>query len=630
MAATSKPKQTDPVFTMISSRFDALKHMVIPLKEKEVKISISKTNPGCFELNINGEVQGTQIGPGFDLLITQSTIEFRPQEIKIDNTSVTRVPLQSETSQEKPTQQKTLDNPPEQPREIRPPRKVLLQNRPTAIQTTSENNRTVKKATTENFSKQWALQIHVSDNTSYPLKYFLAAFGDSEKKLGLDTTGVMTIPSHSENDFTRQYILPFTSAENLEKAMKAGQLLRDGDQNITIQIWNPQGATQPVQHVPNSSGAKTTVVHRDGATTIFVKNISNKDQMDRLQQIFSSLGPVSHVTTTSYRTAIVEFENTDAAKKALQEHLPSPNQNLQCSKYIAIAKQRKQHPPTLDASHRAAAMPAQDTLDAAIGNTHERAQFSAEDNEQRPGGGGMDAVLPSEQSLTTTQLFIQSHWNKNADNNWTHDTKQLDEQLKTAGLVCAQVNSRGDCGYEAIIKAGVLTGNFRALKDKTLQFVRTNERSIRIQLVPFQRSGEIAENMDVFMQRIQHDLTTDGKYADNYTLQLVAWTLQRTIVIYDTFDFHQIELRGQHPWSTDNPASIAQPIYIAYRQHRMFSLYDAEYNPLGKLEGHYWAIVSLQQQPAIAVPTRNYFQPLDSPANHPTLGNGRRSAPPRQ
>eukprot|EP00291_Cryptomonas_curvata_P004549 CAMPEP_0172187300 /NCGR_PEP_ID=MMETSP1050-20130122/21270_1 /TAXON_ID=233186 /ORGANISM="Cryptomonas curvata, Strain CCAP979/52" /LENGTH=114 /DNA_ID=CAMNT_0012861625 /DNA_START=579 /DNA_END=920 /DNA_ORIENTATION=- len=95
---------------------------------------------------------------------------------------------------------------------------------------------------------------------------------DSEK-LGLDTTGVMTIPSHSETDFTRQYILPFKSAENLEKAMKVGQLLSDGDQNITIQIWNPQGATQPVPQVSSSPVAKTTVVH--GATSIFVKNVFN-------------------------------------------------------------------------------------------------------------------------------------------------------------------------------------------------------------------------------------------------------------------------------------------------------------------------------------------------------------------
>ncbi len=102
MAATSKSKQTGPASAMIS-QLDALKHMVIPLKEKEVKISISMTNPGCFELNINGEEQGTQIGPGFDLLIRQSAIEFRPQEIKIDNT---RVPLPTEMPREQPTQQK--------------------------------------------------------------------------------------------------------------------------------------------------------------------------------------------------------------------------------------------------------------------------------------------------------------------------------------------------------------------------------------------------------------------------------------------------------------------------------------------------------------------------------------------
>ncbi len=89
--------------------------------------------------------------------------------------------------------------------------------------------------------------------------------------------------------------------------------------------------------------------------------------MDRLQQIFSSVGLVSQVTPTSYRTAIVEFENADAAKKAFQDKLPSPNQNLQCSKYIAIAKQlNKQHPPMLDAPPRVAATLAQDPPNASI------------------------------------------------------------------------------------------------------------------------------------------------------------------------------------------------------------------------------------------------------------------------
>jgi hypothetical protein len=220
----------------------------------------------------------------------------------------------------------------------------------------------------------------------------------------------MTIPSPSETDFTCQYLLPFTAAENLERVMKAGQFLSEGDQNITIQIWNPgpQGAAKPVPQVSSSQAANKTVVQ--GTTSIFVKNIS-KNQKDRLQQFFSSVGPVSQLTPTSYRTAIVEFEKTDAAKKALQDKPPPPNDNLGCFKYIA-KKWNKQHSePTVHPPYQAATAPAQDTsTDVAAGNTNEQTQFPAAlDNTPGPGGGGMDAVLPSEQPHTTTQFYIQSH-----------------------------------------------------------------------------------------------------------------------------------------------------------------------------------------------------------------------------
>jgi hypothetical protein len=147
----------------------------------------------------------------------------------------------------------------------------------------TKNNLTVKNATIKNSSIQWALQIHVSDNTVYPLKHFLTTFGALEKNFCLDRTRVMTIPSPSETDFTCQYLLPFTATENLERAMKAGQFLSEGDQNITIQIWNPLGAAKPVPQVSSSQAAKKTVVHR--MTSIFVKNVS-KNEKDRLQQKF--------------------------------------------------------------------------------------------------------------------------------------------------------------------------------------------------------------------------------------------------------------------------------------------------------------------------------------------------------
>ncbi len=50
--------------------------------------------------------------------------------------------------------------------------------------------------------------------------------------------------------------------------------------------------------------------------------------------------------------------------------------------------------------------------------------------------------------------------------------------------------------------------------------------------------------MDNFMLRFLHDLETDGVYANNHTLQLVAWKWERTIVrtiVHDIFDFYQIK-----------------------------------------------------------------------------------------
>ncbi len=129
MATTSKSKQTCPASTSTSTPFGALKQMLIPLKDKEVKVSISKTNPECFELTINKEEQGTQIGMGFDLIITPLVIEFQPQETIVDSKSV---PLQTKTPREQPTQQKTLDKEPQH--ENNSPSKVLLQNQPSAMQ----------------------------------------------------------------------------------------------------------------------------------------------------------------------------------------------------------------------------------------------------------------------------------------------------------------------------------------------------------------------------------------------------------------------------------------------------------------------------------------------------------------
>ena len=176
----------------------------------------------------------------------------------------------------------------------------------------------------------------------------------------------------------------------------------------------------------------------------------------------------------------------------------------------------------------------------------------------------MDAVRPSTQppapSQSTSQSFIQSHYNQNADGHWTLDTTFLDKKLEEDGLVCSPVNSRGDDGYEAVIKAGNLHVQFRTLKTETLNFFNKNNKAIRLQ---FQRAGGVSENMENFMQRVLHRLTTDGVYANQNTLQPTAWKLERTIVIHDIFDFTQNQPARPPTWSIDNTASTAPPIHIA-------------------------------------------------------------------
>ncbi len=71
-------------------------------------------------------------------------------------------------------------------------------------------------------------------------------------------------------------------------------------------------------------------------------------------------------------------------------------------------------------------------------------------------------------------------------------------------------------------------------------------------------------------------MDVEQEYSDNYSHPRVR----------DIFNFHKINLIGRSPWSIDTTASTEPQIHIAYRRHQVFSLYDAEYKALGKLEGH--------------------------------------------
>jgi hypothetical protein len=82
------------------------------------------------------------------------------------------------------------------------------------------------------------------------------------------------------------------------------------------------------------------------------------------------------------------------------------------------------------------------------------------------------------------------------------------------------------------------------------------------------------------------------------------------------YDFHELVIHDNIPWTSET--ELGCPIHIAYRRHWIFSYFDKDYKPIGKLEGHYWGIVLLQQNNSTqAVQNEKYFEPLI----HLTLDN---------
>jgi hypothetical protein len=185
------------------------------------------------------------------------------------------------------------------------------------------------------------------------------------------------------------------------------------------------------------------------------------------------------------------------------------------------------------------------------------------------------------------------------------------------------VQGDGNCGYNAIIKSGDLSRDFISLKLETLNFLQANELNVRLYFHGY--GGTSLGEMDDLINSIRASLQTPGNYTDNHCLQLVAWTLQRDICVHDVYDFHELVIHCKLPWTSET--AVGRPIHIAYRRHAIFSYFNKDYKPIGKLEGHYWGMVLIQQNTSTPpVQNDNYFRPLiHLTLDNPELGNNQKS-----
>ena len=374
-------------------------------------------------------------------------------------------------------------------------------------------------------------------------------------------------------------MVPETPLEKIIELISNDLMVQDPSTKAFIYMPAPicsPGTRADRELMANFSASKNRQPKINPPHAVFVHNLPLHNADEVTQYFASRLGQVTRYVPMSSRRAILEFATPAMAQQA-QRFKPDGK-----FRYINITSFR----PKSASAYRC------------------RAQ------EQAPapdGKGGMDVILPSDddqippshQHRHPSRSQIDRHWEKTAGNVYVLTDKKLNLRLAQQGLVCKNVPGQGNCGWHAQIEAGdtqQLYSHYQALKQLSLQYIQQHHDDLKDFFCS--RSGIHADQWEAWkLQNLLVPLSTDNAYIDEHQLVVSAFAQCRPIHVYDLYDTHIVKYPGRPPWALE-PAMLGAPILLAYRQHKKYYAYDQNYQPIGRLEGHYMAIVAKQlQQP---------------------------------
>ena len=282
----------------------------------------------------------------------------------------------------------------------------------------------------------------------------------------------------------------------------------------------------PVREVSNDN-------HYEARKAVFVSNISSEELRRNLSKAFAHIGPVDKVIPTSNRSAVVVFPEQRMARNALFQNIPAPFQALH------VTEARDYQPR----GFRAWRGGAQTSTD---GNPHRSRNVSSQRTDSRYSSGS-----------SITSEIIRSDWDRNERGIYVLGTKRLDRHLanESPPLICQNVPADGNCGWWAAIRAGNLPFNHpQELKGYVLEFWKMNRAHIL--------DAVCVHNVDSWTADLENNLKTNGAFIDQPSWQILAWMLERDIVIWDVFRCTRTTVEGSRPWAIKGST---QPILVAHR-----------------------------------------------------------------
>ena len=334
----------------------------------------------------------------------------------------------------------------------------------------------------------------------------------------------------------------------------------------------------------------------DPTRAIFVRNLPD-NSADIAQYLGSRVGETRRCIRTSPKTAIIEFQDSAFAAQA---NLFQPT-----GKYAQIsihAYQSKQREPTKhQPPHRQ------------LGSLPR----------YKPGRGGMDQLptgvpsIPAAVPNVSTDT-IRRDWTLTANGQYVFRTLSLDRALLSSNLQCLDNPGGGDCGWHSVIDAGNLSSRFprvTILRRFVCDYARAHPQELEqlaayLQIDPAQRAD--------WKRRLLASILTSGVDIDFEQLHITSQALNAVIIVTDiqTHSDHRIQ-------PVNSGVSHLEIIRIAHRRHNAIQAYDDNFQPIGTLHGHYWAIVPLRRHSPRRAPRRLQLSDFVSLPNRRSGGSRR-------
>jgi hypothetical protein len=350
-------------------------------------------------------------------------------------------------------------------------------------------------------------------------------------------------------------------------------------------IGSEEDRQSPVREVCNDNPYSY-----EARKAVFVSNISEELRRN-LPKAFAHIGPVERIIPTSNRSAVVVFPEQRMARNALFHDMPTPFQALR------VTEARDYQPrgfrtwrggaQTVTASNLSSQDRTRDQLKGfrtwrGGAQTVTASNLSSQDRTRDVSSQRTDTRGRRSGPLITPET-IKSDWDCSGRGMYVLGTKRLDRHLASLSppLICQNVPADGNCGWWAAIRAGNLHFQHpQELKSYVLEFWKLNRAHIL--------NAVCVHNVDSWTAQLESNLKTNGAFIDQPSWQILAWMLERDIVIWDVFRCTRTIVEGTRPWAINGST---QPILVAHRDDEKYWTYNAQFAKQQKSAGHFWGIL---------------------------------------